>query len=182
MKFDSLSIPDVVLITPKVHGDERGFFMETFRQTEFTKYCGEHIFLQDNHSRSRHGVLRGLHFQLQNPQGKLIQVTQGEVFDVAVDLRQHSDTFGEWVGVILSDKNHQMLWVPPGFAHGFYVISETAEFHYKCTDYYAPHDEHTLKWDDTSVGISWPLSANQVPILSEKDRAGLPLESVAVFA
>jgi len=182
MEFECLSIPDVVLITPKVHGDERGFFMETFRHTEFTKHCGEYIFVQDNHSRSRHGVLRGLHFQLQNPQGKLIQVTQGEVFDVAVDLRQHSDTFGAWVGVVLSDKNRKMLWVPPGFAHGFYVISEAAEFHYKCTDYYAPHDEHSLKWDDARVGISWPLSANQVPILSEKDRAGLPLESVAVFA
>lgn len=181
MKYEQLSIPDVVLLTPQVFGDERGFFMETFRHNEFVEYCGNHTFVQDNHSRSRKGVLRGLHYQLTQPQGKLIQVTQGEVFDVAVDMRKSSPTYGKWQGAILSESNKQMLWVPPGFAHGFYVMSESAEFHYKCTDYYAPQDEHSLKWSDTTVDITWPLISNSRPQLSDKDERGLSFEEAATF-
>ncbi|RUO45171.1 dTDP-4-dehydrorhamnose 3,5-epimerase [Idiomarina aquatica] len=179
MKYQPLAIADVVLMTPQVFGDERGFFMETFRQNEFEKYCGDYQFVQDNHSKSRHGILRGLHYQLQQPQGKLVRVTQGRVFDVAVDLRQSSPTFGDWVGVELSDENRQMLWVPPGFAHGFYVLSETAEFSYKCTDYYAPDDEYSLRFDDPALAIDWPLDGE--PQLSEKDRHGLALTDCPTY-
>lgn len=169
MQFKKLSIPDVVLITPEVFGDERGFFMETFRQSEFEAHCGNYQFVQDNHSKSKQGILRGLHYQLEKPQGKLVRVTQGEVFDVAVDLRERSPTFGQWVGVYLSAENKQMLWVPPGFAHGFYVTSEEAEFQYKCTDYYNPGDEYSLLWCDETLGIEWPLVGQQKPQLSGKD-------------
>lgn len=182
MNFEKLAIPDVVLLTPQKFGDERGFFMETFRQSEFVANCGDYTFVQDNHSKSRQGILRGLHYQLNQPQGKLVRVTQGEVFDVAVDMRKSSPTFGQWVGVHLSEDNQQMLWVPPGFAHGFYVISETAEFQYKCTDYYAPGDEYSLKWNDTSVGVEWPLVNGEAPQLSGKDEAGQSFESADVFA
>jgi len=151
MQYEKLAIPDVVLITPQVFGDERGFFMETFRQSEFEDHCGRYTFVQDNHSKSTHGILRGLHYQHQQPQGKLVRVTQGEVFDVAVDMRQSSPTYGQWVGATLSEQNKQMLWVPPGFAHGFYVTSETAEFQYKCTDYYAPGDEVSILWNDPQL-------------------------------
>ncbi|PAU73007.1 dTDP-4-dehydrorhamnose 3,5-epimerase [Vreelandella alkaliphila] len=181
MQYEKLAIPDVVLITPQVFGDERGFFMETFRQSEFEAHCGHHTFVQDNHSKSAHGILRGLHYQHQHPQGKLVRVTQGEVFDVAVDMRQSSPTFGQWVGVTLSEQNKQMLWVPPGFAHGFYVASEEAEFQYKCTDYYAPGDEVSLRWDDPTLNIQWPLANQQLPVLSAKDTHGVSLPNAPRF-
>lgn len=169
MNYEKLSIPDVVLLTPQVFGDDRGFFMETFRQSEFEEHCGNYQFVQDNHSKSKQGILRGLHYQHAKPQGKLVRVTQGEVFDVAVDLRESSPTFGQWVGVHLSADNKQLLWVPPGFAHGFYVISEEAEFQYKCTDYYNPGDEYSLLWNDSSLNIEWPLVNQEAPKLSAKD-------------
>ena len=154
MDYKQLAIPDVILMTPKVFGDERGFFMETFRQSEFNKHCGEYQFVQDNHSSSTKGILRGLHYQHQKPQGKLVRVIRGEVFDVAVDMRQSSPTFGQWVGEYLSEENKKMLWVPPGFAHGFLVTSDIAEFSYKCTDYYNPGDEYSLLWNDKSIAIN----------------------------
>ncbi|MDN3522091.1 dTDP-4-dehydrorhamnose 3,5-epimerase [Halomonas ramblicola] len=172
MQFERLKIPDVVLMTPKVFGDERGFFIETFRQSEFEEHCGAFTFVQDNHSKSRQGILRGLHYQLNQPQGKLVRVTRGEVFDVAVDMRQNSPSFGKWVGAFLSEVNKQMLWVPPGFAHGFYVTSEDAEFQYKCTDYYAPGDEVSVLWNDPDLKIDWPLLKGGCPNLSKKDAEG----------
>lgn len=181
MQYEKLAIPDVVLITPQVFGDERGFFMETFRQSEFEAHCGRYTFVQDNHSKSARGILRGLHYQYQQPQGKLVRVTRGEVFDVAVDMRQSSPTFGQWVGVTLSEHNKQMLWVPSGFAHGFYVTSEEAEFQYKCTDYYAPGDEVTLCWNDPTLNIQWPLVSNQPPQLSSKDQQGLSFIDAPCF-
>ncbi|WP_062362595.1 dTDP-4-dehydrorhamnose 3,5-epimerase [Vreelandella aquamarina] len=172
MHYETLAIPGVVLLTPKVFGDERGFFMETFRQSEFEQHCGHYTFVQDNHSLSAHGILRGLHYQLAKPQGKLVRVTRGEVFDVAVDLRQSSPTFGQWVGATLSAENKQLLWVPPGFAHAFYVTSEEAEFQYKCTDYYNPGDEYCIRWDDPTLAIDWPLVGGKPPRVSEKDGQG----------
>lgn len=180
MDYLRLAIPDIVLLTPKIFGDERGFFMETFRQSDFEQHCGQYQFVQDNHSKSVSGILRGLHYQLNNPQGKLVRVTRGEVFDVAVDMRKYSKTFGQWVGVLLSETNQQMLWVPPGFAHGFYVTSDVAEFQYKCTDYYAPGDEYSLRWDDPKLAIDWPLEKG-MPILSEKDAHGISFDSAPVF-
>lgn len=180
MQYEKLAIPDVVLITPQVFGDERGFFMETFRQNEFEDHCGHYTFVQDNHSKSTHGILRGLHYQHQQPQGKLVRVTQGEVFDVAVDMRQSSPTYGQWVGATLSEQNKQMLWVPPGFAHGFYVTSETAEFQYKCTDYYAPGDEVSILWNDPQLAIQWPIQG-QKPRLSAKDEQGLAFKAAPAF-
>jgi dTDP-4-dehydrorhamnose 3,5-epimerase len=180
MKFTKLNIPDVVLIEPKVFGDERGFFLETFRQSEFEKYCGNYTFVQDNHSKSKANILRGLHYQLNNPQGKLVRVTKGEVYDVAVDLRKNSPYFGQWVAALLSEKNKYLLWVPPGFAHGFYVTSEEAEFQYKCTDYYAPEDEHSIVWNDPSLNIEWPLLMDK-PILSEKDQAGSCFNDALIY-
>ncbi|WP_447926365.1 dTDP-4-dehydrorhamnose 3,5-epimerase [Vreelandella sp. EE27] len=182
MQYEQLTIPEVVLLTPKVFGDERGFFMETFRQSEFERYCGNYQFVQDNHSKSKQGILRGLHYQHQQPQGKLVRVTQGEVFDVAVDMRKGSATFGQWVGAKLSAENKQMLWVPPGFAHGFYVISAEAEFQYKCTDYYAPGDEVSIAWNDPSLAIEWPLVASEAPSLSEKDANGVSLAQAPTFS
>lgn len=172
MHYEKLAIPDVVLLTPKVFGDERGFFMETFRQSEFEEHCGDYTFVQDNHSMSAHGILRGLHYQHEKPQGKLVRVTRGEVFDVAVDLRQSSPTFGQWVGATLSAENKQLLWVPPGFAHAFYVTSDEAEFQYKCTDYYNPGDEYCIRWDDPTLAIDWPLVGGKAPRVSEKDGQG----------
>lgn len=180
MIYQPLAIPDVVLLTPKVFGDERGFFMETFRQDEFVKNCGPVQFVQDNHSSSKKGILRGLHYQHKQPQGKLVRVTRGEVFDVAVDMRQHSPTFGKWVGEYLSEENKRMLWVPPGFAHGFLVTSDMAEFQYKCTDYYAPGDEYSLLWEDPTVGITWPLGSEQ-PQLSVKDAQGRKFSDCPFF-
>lgn len=167
MKYEPLSIPGIVLMRPEVFGDERGFFMESFRQSEFERHCGNYQFVQDNHSKSGQGILRGLHYQVTKPQGKLTRVIQGEVFDVAVDLRKNSATYGQWIGVTLSSDNKQLLWIPPGFAHGFYVTSDEAELQYKCTEYYAPDDEFIIRWDDELLNIAWPLNSN--PVLSNKD-------------
>ncbi|XOB92493.1 dTDP-4-dehydrorhamnose 3,5-epimerase [Pseudomonadota bacterium 24LQ007] len=180
MKIQALRIPDVKLLTPRVFSDARGFFMETFRDEDFRARCADYHFVQDNHSRSGKGILRGLHYQLNKPQGKLVRVTRGSVYDVAVDLRRSSPTFGQWVGAYLSDHNHQMLWIPPGFAHGFLVVSEIADFQYKCTDYFNPGDEHCLQWNDPDVGIEWPLDGT-TPILSEKDRSGKRLQHLPCF-
>lgn len=182
MRFITTSIPDVVLIEPKVFGDSRGFFMETWRADAFEKEGLPTTFVQDNFSRSTQGVLRGLHYQIQQPQGKLVRVTRGEVYDVAVDLRRASKSFGKAVGARLSADNKRALWVPPGFAHGFYVISDIAEFAYKCTDYYAPEHERSLRWDDPTVGIDWPLVNNEAPELSAKDAAGRWLKDAEAFA
>lgn len=177
MKFIETRIPEVKIIEPQVFGDERGFFMETFRTTLFNQECGEREFVQENHSKSSHGILRGLHFQTENTQGKLVRVVSGEVFDVAVDMRKESPTFGQWVGVVLSAENKRQLWVPEGFAHGFYVMSAEAEFAYKCTDFYNPQAEVSVKWDDPTLAIEWPLVDNQAPNLSTKDLAGLSFEA-----
>lgn len=181
MKFIPTAIEDVVIIEPKVFGDDRGFFMESWNKKAFAEAGINCDFVQDNHSKSKQGILRGLHYQTENTQGKLVRVTQGEVFDVAVDLRQSSPTFGQWVGVLLSEKNHRMLWVPEGFAHGFYVTSESAEFLYKCTDTYNPNAEVSLKWDDPTINIDWPLVEQQPPSLSAKDAAGLSFDQAPKF-
>jgi dTDP-4-dehydrorhamnose 3,5-epimerase len=181
MEFVATEIPDVILIRPKVFGDERGFFMEIYRADLFAQ-AGIHAeFVQDNHSGSQQGVLRGLHYQSQNTQGKLVRVLSGEIYDVAVDIRRSSPTFGKWVGVGLSAQGGQMLWVPPGFAHGFYVLSEWAEIAYKATDYYAPQWERSLLWNDPAIGIDWPLVDGQAPTLSAKDTAGVPLAEAELF-
>lgn len=165
------AIPEVLVLEPKVFGDVRGFFFESFNARDFARSTGLNVeFAQDNHSKSAHGVLRGLHYQIQHPQGKLVRVVQGEVFDVAVDLRQSSPTCGQWVGEILSAENHRQLWVPPGFAHGFVVLSDTAEFLYKTTDYWYPEHERSLLWNDETVGIQWPIDFQ--PQLAAKDAAG----------
>ena len=177
MKVTPLAIPDVLLIEPKVFGDARGFFFESFNQQAFNEATGtSHQFVQDNHSRSTQGVLRGLHYQLPpHAQGKLVRVVQGAVFDVAVDIRKKSSTFGQWVGAELSADTHRQLWVPPGFAHGFLVLSESAEFLYKTTDYYAPQHERCIVWDDPDLAIAWP-DARAAPQLSAKDSAGSPFQ------
>ena len=176
------AIPDVLILEPKVFGDERGFFFESYNRRAFREATGRDAdFVQDNHSCSARNVLRGMHYQIRQPQGKLVRVTAGEVFDAVVDLRKSSPTFGKWVGVTLSAANHRMLWVPEGFAHGFLVTSETAEFLYKTTDYYAPEHERSLLWNDASVGIDWPLAGAQ-PLLKPKDAAGSPLAHAEVFA
>lgn len=175
-------IADVLILEPTVFSDERGFFMETFRQSFFDDLLPGLQFVQDNHSRSRQGILRGLHYQLIQPQGKLVRVVAGEIYDVAVDMRQHSPTLGQWVGVRLSAENKRQLWVPPGFAHGFYVLSETAEMVYKCSDYYAPEHEISLRWDDPQLAIDWPLLPGQAPLLSAKDRDGLLLANAPIYA
>ncbi len=174
-------IPDVKIIEPAVFGDERGFFMESWNAESFANSGLPTKFVQDNHSRSSHGVLRGLHYQIKHSQGKLVRVTQGEVYDVAVDLRRSSDTFAHWTGVVLSAENKKMFWVPEGFAHGFYVISEFAEFQYKCTDYYAPEYEQCLHWHDSQLSIDWPLVGGKAPILSVKDEKGTALSDVVAF-
>tara|TARA_R110002033_G_C3882539_1_gene238115 strand:- start:1025 stop:1570 length:546 start_codon:yes stop_codon:yes gene_type:complete len=174
MKVIDTTIADVKIIEPAVFGDERGFFMETWSQQQFEELVTgkETNFVQDNHSKSKQGILRGLHYQSTNTQGKLVRVVSGEVFDVAVDIRKGSPTFGQWVGVYLSAKNKRQLWVPEGFAHGFYVTSDDAEFVYKCTDYYNPNTEHSIAWNDKTLAIEWPLSV--VPLLSEKDINATP--------
>jgi len=174
MKIIKTSIPDVLLLEPTVYGDARGYFMETFRESWFREQGIALNFVQDNQSRSVRGTLRGLHYQLKQPQGKLVRVASGEVFDVAVDMREGSATFGRWAGDILSAENKRQLWVPPGFAHGFYVVSDSAELYYKCTDYYFPEHEQSLLWNDPAVGIAWPLLTGS-PLLSGKDSAGLLL-------
>ena len=182
MKATRLAIPDVVLLEPKVFGDERGFFMESFNQRAFNEATGtDHQFVQDNHSRSSRGVLRGLHYQVRQPQGKLVRVTSGAVFDVAVDLRKSSATFGQWVGAELSAENHHQLWVPPGFAHGFLVLSSSADFLYKTTDYYAPEHERSVAWNDPNIGIEWP-DVGGAPVLSGKDTGATPLAMAETFA
>lgn len=179
MKVTDTAITDVKLLEPVVFGDERGFFMETFRDEWFRKQVCDRTFVQENHSKSVKGVLRGLHYQSEQPQGKLVRVVSGVVFDVAVDLRQSSPTFGQWVGEVLSADNKRQLWVPEGFAHGFYVMSDTAEFVYKCTDYYHPQSEHSLLWNDETVGIVWPLDGE--PALSAKDLKGNTLSQSILF-
>ncbi len=181
MKFTPTDIPNVVLIEPQVYGDDRGFFMETWHAGKFAEAGLDLNFVQDNHSRSRRGTLRGLHYQLGRPQGKLARVIAGEVFDVAVDLRRHSPTFGRWVGMTLSAANKKMLWVPPGFAHGFYVLSDEADFLYKCTEFYAAEDERVLRWDDPELAIDWPLSPGSPPLLSAKDEAGTRWRDAEVY-
>ena len=178
MKVTATAIPDVLIIEPKVFGDARGFFYESFNQQAFNEATGtDHQFVQDNHSRSAKGVLRGLHYQIEQPQGKLVRVVRGEVFDVAVDIRKSSATFGKWIGVELSEDNHRQLWVPPGFAHGFVVLSESVDFLYKTTDYYAPEFERCIAWDDPDINIKWQLDRKQIsfPQLSVKDLHGIRL-------
>jgi len=180
MKVIPTEIPDVLIIEPQVYGDDRGFFLESFNQKDFREKTGVNTtFVQDNHSMSLKNVLRGLHYQIPNPQGKLVRVVNGSVFDVAVDARKGSPTFGQWVGCILSAENKRIFWVPEGFAHGFLVLSERAEFLYKTTNYYYPQYEKTIAWNDTDLGIDWPLDTP--PILSPKDQAGQPFKSVEVF-
>ena len=182
MKIESTPLEDAVVITPKVFGDQRGFFMESWNERSFAD-AGLHInFVQDNHSRSRQGILRGLHYQTEQVQGKLVRVTSGAVFDVIVDLRRSSKSFGQWYGIELSAEKHNMLWMPPGFAHGFYVLSESADFLYKTTDYYHPQSEVSLRWDDPALGIQWPLVDGAPPQLSDKDRDGLGWDAVPTFA
>ena len=179
MKVIATAIPEVLVVEPTVFGDERGFFMETWQRRKFAELGIDFDFVQDNHSRSVRGTLRGLHYQLRQPQGKLVRVTEGEVFDVAVDIRRSSPTFGRWVGEMLTGQNKRMLWVPPGFAHGFYVTSPAAEFLYKCTDYYAPEHERSIRWDDPDLEISWPLRGE--PLVSAKDREGIKLADAECF-
>ncbi len=180
MKVVETSIPDVLIIEPKVFGDERGFFYESFNAAAFEAATGlKRQFVQDNHSKSQRGVLRGLHYQIQQPQGKLVRVVAGEVFDVAVDLRKSSPSFGRWFGTHLSAQNQRQLWIPEGFAHGFVVLSESAEFLYKTTDYYAPEHERSLLWSDPELGIQWPF--DEAPQLSAKDQAGKLLRDAELF-
>jgi dTDP-4-dehydrorhamnose 3,5-epimerase len=182
MKVTPTEISEVLILEPQVFGDHRGFFMESFNQRVFEEKTGLDLqFVQDNHSRSKGGILRGLHYQIHSPQGKLIRVVRGEIFDVAVDIRRSSPAFGQWVGVHLSAENHQQLWVPPGFAHGFYVLSESADVLYKTTDYYAPQHERTILWNDPDLAIAWPLLKAE-PILSAKDQQGATLATAEVFA
>jgi dTDP-4-dehydrorhamnose 3,5-epimerase len=180
MKATRTEIPDVLLLEPKVFGDARGFFFESYNGRAFREATGiEPTFVQDNHSRSARGVLRGLHYQLKQPQGKLVRVVRGSVFDVAVDIRRSSPTFGQWTGAVLSEENHRQLWVPAGFAHGFLVLSEFADFLYKTTDYYAPEHERCIAWDDAGLGIAWPFAEHgiEAPVLSAKDRSGVAFRS-----
>jgi dTDP-4-dehydrorhamnose 3,5-epimerase len=182
VKATPTAIPEVLVIEPKVFGDARGFFFESFNGKAFDEAVGRHVeFVQDNHSRSAQGVLRGLHYQIQQPQGKLVRCVRGAVFDVAVDIRRSSPTFGQWVGEELSEDNHKQLWVPAGFAHGFLVLTETAEFLYKTTDYYAPAHERAIRWDDPSLAIAWP-ELGVAFTLSDKDRAASTLDGAELFA
>jgi dTDP-4-dehydrorhamnose 3,5-epimerase len=180
MNIIPTEIPDVLIIEPTVYGDSRGFFFEAFNAREFAKHTGVTVdFVQDNHSRSVKGVLRGLHYQVENTQGKLVRVVQGEIRDIAVDVRRSSPTFGKWVAVHLSADNHRQLWIPPGFAHGFSVVSESAEFLYKTTDYYNPGADRCIRWDDTELAIDWQLAGP--PVLSDKDKVGVPLSEAQLL-
>lgn len=181
MEFIPTEIPDVVVVKPSVLGDDRGFFLESYESRKFAEVgiCEE--FVQDNHSGSRQGTLRGLHYQITQPQGKLVRVVAGEIYDVAVDLRRNSRTFGNWIGVRLSAQNHLQLWIPKGLAHGFYVTSNWAEVIYKVTDFYVPEDERTLLWNDTAIGVRWPTEGSR-PLLSSRDAAGLPLDRAELFS
>lgn len=177
MKVEKTTLNDALIITPDVYGDDRGFFLETYQLSRYQNILGNELsFVQDNYSRSEKNVLRGLHFQTTNPQGKLVRVVRGRVFDVAVDLRLDSSTFGKWYGIVLTEDNKKQFWIPPGMAHGFLVLSSIADFEYKCTDYYYPEHERTLLWDDKKVNIQWPV--NVPPILSQKDKKGLTFEEL----
>lgn len=180
MKIVETELPGCLILEPRVFRDERGFFLESWNAGAYRKALGEWTFVQDNHSRSRRGVLRGLHYQIVQPQGKLVRVVRGAAFDVAVDLRRSSPAFGRWTGVELSEDNIRQFWIPPGFAHGFLALSETVDFLYKTTDYYAPAHERCVAWNDPDIGIAWP--AGVTPVLSAKDAAGLPLRQAEVFA
>jgi dTDP-4-dehydrorhamnose 3,5-epimerase len=175
MKISQTGLPGILLMEPNVFGDERGFFLETYREIELINLGIPCHFVQDNHSGSRQGVLRGLHYQINQQQGKLIRVVRGEIFDVAVDIRVRSTTFGQWVGMVISEQNRHQLWIPAGFAHGYYVLSEWSEIIYKVTDYYSPEWERTLLWNDPEIGIKWPILPGTTPILSERDARGLLL-------
>jgi len=181
MEFIPTRIPDVILIKPRVFGDERGFFLETWQEKKFAEAGIDARFVQDNHSHSKKNVLRGLHYQIKQPQGKLVRVTSGAVFDVAVDIRRSSPTFGQWVGVELSAENHHMLWVPPGFAHGYLTLSERADFFYKCTDYWVPQKERAILWNDSDLGIDWMLPVGTLPVLSPRDAAAASFASCGLF-
>jgi dTDP-4-dehydrorhamnose 3,5-epimerase len=181
VKIIPTRLPEVLIIEPTVFGDSRGFFFESYNRQAFNQATGLEVdFVQDNHSRSVQGVLRGLHYQIRQPQGKLVRVVKGSVFDVAVDIRRSSPTFGQWVGVTLSEDNCRQLYVPPGFAHGFVVVSDSADFLYKTTDYYAPEHERCIAWNDAAIGIEWPIDGE--PVVSAKDKAGLPLAQAELFA
>ncbi len=181
MKIIPTAIPDLLILEPKVFGDTRGFFFESFNASSFRQATGlDVIFVQDNHSRSQKGVLRGLHYQVRQSQGKLVRVVRGAVFDVAVDIRQSSPAFGQWLGIELTEDNHRQFWIPPGFAHGFVVLTDSADVLYKTSVYYAPEYERCILWNDPAIGIQWPLAGE--PLLSEKDKAGLPLHQTEVFA
>lgn len=182
MKVTETRLPEVKLIEPGVHGDDRGFFMETWNARAYAEAGIEAGFVQDNHSRSARGVLRGLHYQIVQPQGKLVRVVAGRAFDVAVDIRRSSPTFGHWVGVELSAANKHLLWVPPGFAHGFLALEDGTDFVYKCSDFYAPAHERSLLWSDPAIGIDWPLDEIGAPLVAAKDQAGRPLAEAEVFA
>ena len=182
MQFINTEIPEVILIEPRVFGDDRGFFMETYRQEKFAAAGIDYMFVQDNHSRSIRGTLRGLHYQINHTQGKLVRAVLGEVFDVAVDLRRSSPKFGKWVGYRLSAENKNMLWIPPGFGHGFYTLSDWAEVVYKATDFYSQPDERSIIWNDPDIGIKWPDQVHETLILSEKDAQGATLINAEVFA
>ncbi len=182
MEFTPLEIPDVVLIRPHVFGDARGWFIETWQEQKFAAAGLTARFVQENHSHSVRHTLRGLHYQIQQPQGKLVRVTRGSVFDVAVDIRRSSPTFGRWVGCVLSEENRHALWVPPGFAHGFLALSESVDFLYKCTDFYAPADERAIRWDDPDLGIAWPLPEGAAPMLAPKDAAASRFRDAEVYS
>lgn len=181
MKVSPRAIPEVKIIEPQVFTDQRGFFMETWNQQVFAEAGIAENFVQDNHSRSTRGVLRGLHYQLRHPQGKLMRVISGQIFDVAVDLRADSPFFGKWVGEIISAENNHMLWLPAGFAHGFYIISEVADVVYKCTDFYDPEGEKTIRWDDPEIAIDWPLVNGEKPVVSDKDTRGSYLKDAETY-
>jgi len=181
MDFEPTELPEVVLIKPQVFQDARGYFFESWQKPKFDAVGIEANFVQDNHSHSVRHTLRGLHFQIRQAQGKLVRVTRGEAFDVAVDIRRSSPRFGRWVGVILSEANHHLLWVPPGFAHGYLALSDQVDFLYKCTDVYAPQHERSIRWDDPRIGIRWPLPSNAIPLLAPKDAAATLLDDTEVF-
>jgi dTDP-4-dehydrorhamnose 3,5-epimerase len=181
MRFEPTAIPEIIQIIPNVHQDDRGYFMETYQAQRFGAAGLPFIYVQDNQSGSQRGTLRGLHYQVRQPQGKVLRAVVGEIFDVAVDLRRWSASFGKWVGVILSAKSKNLLWIPPGFAHGFYVLSDWAELVYKATDFYAPEWERTLLWNDPALNITWPIPDGQEPILSPKDKQAKPLAEAEVY-
>ena len=181
MDFKETALPGVILVEPRVHTDDRGYFMETFQARRFRDAGIDSEFVQDNASKSSRGTLRGLHYQIEHAQGKLVRVVSGEVFDVAVDIRGSSSHFGRWVGEVLSAENKRQLWVPPGFAHGFLVLSDAAEFEYKCTDYYAPKHERAIRWDDPAIGIEWPMRPGETPLLSARDAAAPTLEEAETY-